>query len=75
LLVFVLKSLIEENVSLFFATTMDPLKPSTLNLVEDWDAFKPNLNGYISPQKLEFWPDCKDIDVCLPPSLGVYPDQ
>ncbi|KAJ7134223.1 hypothetical protein C8R44DRAFT_769900 [Mycena epipterygia] len=42
---------------------MDPLKLSDLHVVEDWEAFNPDMKGYIPPQKLELWhQDCDGIE-------------
>ncbi|KAJ7840926.1 hypothetical protein B0H14DRAFT_3869336 [Mycena olivaceomarginata] len=41
---------------------MDPLKPSDLGITEDWNAFKPDMKGYIPPQGYDLWPDCEDIE-------------
>ncbi|KAJ7213223.1 hypothetical protein B0H12DRAFT_1242327 [Mycena haematopus] len=40
---------------------MDPLKLSALADVEDWSTFKPDMKGFISPQKMDLWPGCDDI--------------
>ncbi|KAJ6556325.1 hypothetical protein B0H19DRAFT_1071434 [Mycena capillaripes] len=41
---------------------MDPLSPSDLNATADWNAFKPDMKGYIEPPERELWPDCIDIE-------------
>ncbi|KAJ7279013.1 hypothetical protein C8J57DRAFT_1305282 [Mycena rebaudengoi] len=41
---------------------MDPLKVSELHLAEDWDKFEAGSKGYIPPQSLALWPDCRDIE-------------
>ncbi|KAJ6535018.1 hypothetical protein B0H19DRAFT_1080424 [Mycena capillaripes] len=41
---------------------MDPLKPSDLGITEDWNAFQPDMKGYIPPQGCDLWPDCEDIE-------------
>ncbi|KAJ7279011.1 hypothetical protein C8J57DRAFT_1305278 [Mycena rebaudengoi] len=41
---------------------MDPLKVSELHLTEDWDKFEAGTKGYIPPQPLALWPDCRDIE-------------
>ncbi|KAF8171075.1 hypothetical protein K438DRAFT_1773474 [Mycena galopus ATCC 62051] len=42
---------------------MDPLKISDFPraALEDWDAFKPNMKGFIPPQELKLWPKCEQI--------------
>jgi hypothetical protein len=42
---------------------MDPLKPSDLGAAKDWDAFQPDMRGYISPQQLDLWTSCRDVEV------------
>ncbi|KAF7335558.1 hypothetical protein MVEN_02209800 [Mycena venus] len=44
------------------ATTMDPLKLSALAATKDLSAIKTDKKGYISPQELPFWWDCRDIE-------------
>jgi hypothetical protein len=50
---------------------MDPLKVSELHLAEDWDKFEAGSKGYIPPQPLALWPDCRDIEVCLQPVFAL----
>ncbi|KAJ6496026.1 hypothetical protein C8R45DRAFT_1211736 [Mycena sanguinolenta] len=40
---------------------MEPLKLSALPGVEEWDTFKLEMKGFISPQKMDRWPDCDTI--------------
>ncbi|KAJ7615384.1 hypothetical protein FB45DRAFT_243301 [Roridomyces roridus] len=41
---------------------MDPLMLSDLASLNDWDAFQPNLKGFMPPQDLELHPDCEDVE-------------
>ncbi|KAJ7804526.1 hypothetical protein B0H14DRAFT_3486107 [Mycena olivaceomarginata] len=47
---------------------MDPLNywdlRSDLRAIDDWNVFKPDMKGYISPQELGLWPGCDSIEVC-----------
>ncbi|KAJ6477677.1 hypothetical protein C8R45DRAFT_1216610 [Mycena sanguinolenta] len=40
---------------------MEPLKLCALPGVEDWDTFKPEMKGFISPQKMALWACCDTI--------------
>ncbi|KAJ7638071.1 hypothetical protein B0H17DRAFT_1149277 [Mycena rosella] len=42
---------------------MDPLKYWDMRAIDDWNAFKPDMKGYIPPQELGLWPDCDSIEV------------
>ncbi|KAJ7715995.1 hypothetical protein B0H16DRAFT_1741614 [Mycena metata] len=37
---------------------MDPLQTSDLHKIEKWDAYVPDMKGYVAPQQLELLPAC-----------------
>ncbi|KAJ7054687.1 hypothetical protein C8F01DRAFT_1162572 [Mycena amicta] len=40
---------------------MDPPKLSNLSAIENWSSFEPDMKGYLPPQNIAIWPDCKGV--------------